>query len=146
MLNAVDRTMPTKLAILCLALNFPMAVNANSEFSCLHTCPPSVEGEFCDTTFVEIEEDFVSLTDDVLKAVGQLQDGRLANVFWKPLVKSDDRMVLVSEFNKDFLGAQIAAFDFVSKNFTMGAMGVSRGKGAYSENYQVVGKCSVIKE
>ena len=84
----------------------------------------------------------VSLTDDVLKAVGQLEDGRFANVFWKPLIKSADRMVLVSEINKDFLGAQIVAFDLVSKNFTMGAMGVGLGAGAKSESYQVVGKCS----
>ena len=120
-----------------------MLVSAATEFNCFHTCPPLIERDFCETTFVEIKDDFVvSLTDDVLKAVGQLEDGRFANVFWKPLIKSADRMVLVSKINKDFLGAQIAAFDLVSKNFTMGAMGVGLGAGAKSESYQGVGKCS----
>ena len=139
--------MRTKLVISCLAFSFPMAVCAATEFNRFHTCPPLIDGEFCDTTFVQIKDDFVvSLTDDVFKAVGQLEDGRFANVFWKPLIKSADRMVLVSEINKDFLGAQIAAFDLVSKNFTMGAMGVGRGAGAKSESYQVVGKCSATSK
>ena len=86
----------------CFAIFVQTVETAATEFTCLHTCPPKAEGEFCDTTFVEVEDEFVvSLTDDALKAVGQLQDGRLANVFWKPFVKSADRMVLVSEINKD---------------------------------------------
>jgi hypothetical protein len=136
--------MRTKLVISCLTLSFPTLVSAATEFDCLHTCPPLIEGEFCNTTFVEIKDDFmVSLTDDVLKAVGQLEDGRLANVFWKPLIKYDDRMILVSDVDTDdVLGAQIAVFDFVSKNFTMGAIGVVLSAGAKSESYQVVGKCT----
>jgi len=135
--------MRIKIASLCFAFAAPMVVDADTEFTCLHTCPPYVEGEFCDTTFVQVENSFVTLTDDVMKATGQLQDGRFSNVFWHVLTRTADRMVLVSEINKDFLGAQIAAFDLSSKNFTMGAMGVGRGEGAKSEGFQVVGKCNV---
>ena len=133
-----------KLVISCLTIVVPIGVNADPEFTCLHTCPPYVEGAFCETTFVEVKDDLaVSLTDDTSKAVGQLEDGRLANVFWTPLIKSADRIVLVSEINEDYLGAQIAAFDLETKNFTMGALAVGRGKGAKSESYQVAGKCYV---
>ena len=135
--------MRVKFASLCFAFTAPMAVAADTEFTCLHTCPPHIEGEFCDTTFVQVENSFVTLTDDVMKATGQSKDGRLANAFWHVLSRSADRMVLVSEINKDFLGAQIAAFDLSSKNFTMGAMGVGRGEGAKSEGFQVAGKCHV---
>ena len=123
-----------------------MAVCADTEFNCFHTCPPLIDGEFCDTTFVQVENSFVTLTDDVMKATGQLEDGRLSNAFWHVLSRSADHVILVSEINKDFLGAQIAAFDLVSKNFTMGAMGVGRGAGAKSESYQVVGKCSATSK
>ena len=50
--------------------------------------------------------------------------------------------MLVSELSKDdLLGAQVAAFDFASGNFMMGAMGTALGAAAKPMSYQVVGKC-----
>jgi hypothetical protein len=124
-----------------------MVVSAATEFSCLHTCPPFVEGEFCETTFEKLDDRFFTFTDDVVKAVGQLQDGRFVHFIWEILKESKDRLILVTDVDTDdVLGAQIAAFHLGTKNFTMGAIGVVLSEGAKSEGYKVAGKCTITQQ
>ena len=135
--------MRTQILTACFALNFPMVVNAATEFICVHTCPPTERREFCDTTFVEDKDDVMfSLTDDVAKAFGQMQDGRLVQTIWKTHSKSADLLVLVSDINDWQAGVQIAAFDLTSNEFAMSGLLLENRNSKKPISYQVVGKCS----
>jgi len=136
-----------------LTLLFGTLAEANSELVCGHECIPSPSGKVCNTSIIKHTTDegkiYLTKTDDIMLAKGQLPDGTLYKTFWRVLEDSEKLLHLVENRTLDGIAiVQVLTFSRKSQHFTYGAMGVvdAYGLSPTPQHFQVAGGCIEINK